>query len=481
MDGLKKKVGTNDPARQRQMERIAEVAAQIAQRATERAMEMSARITERAKLLGERTAQRAQALREQYEKDVRRAVEEKNRSDEERERLDADLERLGDQLERQLNQLGEDLDRQLERDLKPLEDQLDRQLDQDLKPLEDELEKLSETLPSAHGVRKIELDLGPEVAKVVASAHQIAETAVAAALAAARGVSASALAATPEAIPAPAVPAAPPAPPEVQYWIGRTPGQGASTFAIPAATARAVMVQIREHGRVSHAYLGVRVETLKPEDRERLKAPPEARVRLLDTFAGSPAQEAGLQKDDLILEFQGKKLQEATDLTELLARARSGERVSVEVWRGGERRTIPVTLRERPPRAFAFAFPQGSTIITPQPMPQPYVPQSPVGPPGSQNRTFVRVFPSGHVAASAVGTGRGARVTLEAQDAELGAVFRELSRATQLQFTAEGEAERQRVTLKVEGVGIDDLIESLTRLYHLRSERRGDRITFRSR
>ena len=50
-----------------------------------------------------------------------------------------------------------------------------------------------------------------------------------------------------------------------------------------------------------------------------------------------------------------------------------------------------------------------------------------------------------------------------------------------LKFTAEGEAERQRLTLKVENVVVDDLIESLTRLYHLRSERRGDQITFRSR
>jgi PDZ domain len=283
--------------------------------------------------------------------------------------------------------------------------------------------------------------------------------------------------------PAPAVSPAAPAPPGIRFWSGRTPGQGASTFAIPAATAHSVVVQIREHGRVSHAYLGVRLETLKPEERERLKAPQEARVRVADIFPDSPAKEAGLQKDDLIVEFQGKKLEEATDLTDLMARARSGERVSLVIWRGGERRTVQVTLRERPQQAFTFAFPQ-PMIITPQPMPQPRVPNAPrlrVEPPRASVRSFVRVLPSGHVAASAVGTGRDARVTLEAQDAELEAVLRELSRATQLQLRAEGDAARRRVTLKVEGVSLDDLVESLARLYQLRSERQGDRITFRPR
>ena len=85
------------------------------------------------------------------------------------------------------------------------------------------------------------------------------------------------------------------------------------------------------------------------------------------------------------------------------------------------------------------------------------------------------------VSARAEGSGRNARVTLEAQDAELEIVLRELSRATGLSFGAEESARRTRITLKVEGVPVNDLVESLERLYRLRSERRGDRITFRAR
>jgi hypothetical protein len=98
----------------------------------------------------------------------------------------------------------------------------------------------------------------------------------------------------------------------------------------------------------------------------------------------------------------------------------------------------------------------------------------------TQPPAIVRVFP-GRVAVRAEGRGRSARVTLEAQDAELEAVLRELSRATGLSFSAAENARDRRVTLKVEGIPVDDLVESLERLYRLRGEREGDRYTFRTR
>jgi ferric-dicitrate binding protein FerR (iron transport regulator) len=94
---------------------------------------------------------------------------------------------------------------------------------------------------------------------------------------------------------------------------------------------------------------------------------------------------------------------------------------------------------------------------------------------------ITRIFAPGQVSATATGSGRDAQLTLEAQDAELEAVLKELSRATHLQFSAEGEAARQRVTLKVERVPVDDLVQSMERLFHLRTDRQGDHITFRAR
>jgi type II secretory pathway component GspD/PulD (secretin) len=72
-------------------------------------------------------------------------------------------------------------------------------------------------------------------------------------------------------------------------------------------------------------------------------------------------------------------------------------------------------------------------------------------------------------------------VTLEAQEAELQAVLRELSRATGLTLGAEEGVSRKPITLRVENVPLDDLLESMARLYQLRSERRGNTITFKAR
>jgi hypothetical protein len=150
--------------------------------------------------------------------------------------------------------------------------------------------------------------------------------------------------------------------------------------------------------------------------------------------------------------------------------------ISLLIWRDGKHLTLRPTLREQPATGWLF---RGPNVILPS---RPFIMTEPrVHLPNGPMPHIMRLYPPGHVAASASGTGRGALVTLEAQDAELAAVLRELSRATRLQFTAEGDAARQTVTLKVERVPVDDLVESLERLYHLRSERQGDTVTFRPR
>lgn len=262
----------------------------------------------------------------------------------------------------------------------------------------------------------------------------------------------------------------------MRSWAGRSPAEGASTYAIPASAAAWAASEIRQHGRVSHPFLGVQIQELRPAERERLNAPGDARVRVGGVAPRSPAQEAGLRKDDLILAFQGKKVEGPADLSDQIARTRVGERVSLDGWRDGKGFTLHLTLQERPLAPWLF---QGPAVTAPSPRffitaPEVRLFQAPMP-------RVTRLFASGQVTATASGTGRGAQVTLEAQDAELAAVLQELSRATRLQFRAEGDAARQRVTLKVERVPVDDLVESLARRYHLRSERQGGTFTFRPR
>jgi membrane-associated protease RseP (regulator of RpoE activity) len=331
--------------------------------------------------------------------------------------------------------------RRLEEELK----RLNRQLEEDQAALRRELERLNARLPLASGARRIGIGFSPAIADVIASAKSLSGLAL-------DGVKTA---------------------PSLDLWTGRP--AGGATYAIPASRAKIAVAQIREHGRVAHAFLGVQTTDLTSADRERLKAPAEARVRIVNVSPDSPARDAGLRKDDVLLEIAGKNVESAADLVDLMARHRPGERITVQIWRDGERKSIDVTLRERP-RQTLFVPPRFTV-----PRVEPFIVRPRVD--GQQNtlRSFVRVSPEGRVAASAAGTGKSAKITLDAQDAVLEGVLRELSRATELRFTAEGDAARKRITLKVENVSVDDLVDSMSRLFHLRVERRDNTITFRSR
>jgi S1-C subfamily serine protease len=520
---LKTKGEKDNPEWQAQVERIAAEAQRLGERAAEHAKALSARIEERAKRLAAEAEAQSKGLRERAEADARRDAGDKAMSDADRQRLQADRAR---HLNEEMKPLMEGLQRKLDRDLKPLEEELRRQMEDDLKPLQDQLKKLNDLLPMAQGLREIKVDLAPEISRSISEAHEAARAALAEAMKAsvpalpalpakAPGVPpilvvppSAPIPAAPEPSPAPGaqpaafvspapaaapapVPAvaAPPEPPVVRFWAGRGPESGAFTYAIPAATVDWVASQIRESGHASHPFLGVRLEELKPAERERLKAPEEARVRVGTVWPDSPAKEAGLQPGDLILQWDGKRVDGTTDLAERLARARPGQRVSIEIWRDGHRQTVNVTPREMAfPQPFfrapAFTMTPGKMLfrgpITVKPEPNFTWSGKLPGPNGPMPRVL-RLFSSGQVRAVATGSGRESRITLDAQDAELESVLQELSRATGMQFGAEGEAARQHVTLKVERVSVDDLVESMNRLFHLRSDRHDDRITFRAR
>jgi hypothetical protein len=333
---------------------------------------------------------------------------------------------------------------------------LETEINQQKQSLHQELERLNQTLPAVPGLREIAVDLKPVIAQAVSEAHAATDAAVNSALA--------------------AQPAGPMS--DLRIWSGHSPGQGASTYAVPADRAQRSLAQLRDHGRVAHAFLGVGVENLKPADAERLKAPPEARVRVKDFAPDSPAREAGVQKDDLILEFQGKKVEDAADLADQIAQASPGERATLVVWRDVARRTIQATLCERP------AQPRPQPAFGPYAVPAPRLaPMFPGGAvvPVPASPDLLRVFTSGRVVAHATGNGRSAQVSLEAQDAELEAVTRELSKVTHLDLSAEGDAARRRITLKVEEVPVIDLIDSLEHLFHVRIEHQGEKYVFKSR
>ena len=115
-------------------------------------------------------------------------------------------------------------------------------------------------------------------------------------------------------------------------------------FAIPSNSAKLVIDQLLEFGETKRGWLGVRIQTVTKEiaDVEKLK---KARGALVASVApGSPSDKAGIKDGDIILEFDGKKINEMQELPLIVAQTKVGKVVNVKIWRNKKEITKKITL-----------------------------------------------------------------------------------------------------------------------------------------
>jgi S1-C subfamily serine protease len=134
-------------------------------------------------------------------------------------------------------------------------------------------------------------------------------------------------------------------------------------FAIPIDTAKQVFPQLIKNGRVPHAYIGVTTAAVTPQVAQQLKLPADSGALIQAIEPGSPADKAGLRAGsgggasgiatggDLIVGVDGKKVIDPNDIATAIADDKPGDRVTIEVLRGKSRRTVSVTLVDRPEKA----------------------------------------------------------------------------------------------------------------------------------
>ena len=118
---------------------------------------------------------------------------------------------------------------------------------------------------------------------------------------------------------------------------------------IPNATIDRVVDALLTRGHVTRAYLGVAMQPVRLTRSlaEKLKTPQGVLVVMVES--DSPADRAGLLVGDVIVSASGESVAEPQDIAELLAAERVGSELALEIVRGGERRTISVTVGERAP------------------------------------------------------------------------------------------------------------------------------------
>ncbi|MDT8342747.1 MAG: PDZ domain-containing protein, partial [Longimicrobiales bacterium] len=119
-------------------------------------------------------------------------------------------------------------------------------------------------------------------------------------------------------------------------------------FAIPIATARDIVPQLQDGGRVTRGWLGVMIQEITEELSQQFGLGEPRGALVSEVVGDGPAQKAGLKRGDVIVEFDDEVIEKMDELPREVAQHRPGAVVDVVVLRNGKRMTLEVTLGELP-------------------------------------------------------------------------------------------------------------------------------------
>ena len=143
---------------------------------------------------------------------------------------------------------------------------------------------------------------------------------------------------------------------------GGSRGSVGIAFAVPVNTAKQVIPELKEHGKIDRAYLGVTTAPVT-EVAGELDLPVDHGALVQEVQPGTPADRAGLRAGrtqtpeglrvggDLIVRVDGREVREPQDIAAAIADDKPGESVEVTFFRGKSERTVSVELAKRPASA----------------------------------------------------------------------------------------------------------------------------------
>jgi S1-C subfamily serine protease len=131
-------------------------------------------------------------------------------------------------------------------------------------------------------------------------------------------------------------------------------------FAVPINTAKRVVPQLEQHGRILHAYLGVTTYQVTKDIADAVNLPVDEGVIVQEAVAAGPAARAGLKAGrihtdegivlggDILVEIDGDKIRKPEDVSAAISDNKPGDRVEVKYYRGDKLQTKRVKLGTRP-------------------------------------------------------------------------------------------------------------------------------------
>ncbi len=119
-------------------------------------------------------------------------------------------------------------------------------------------------------------------------------------------------------------------------------------FAIPTSTVVPVLGELIESGGISHAWLGVQLETLYPELAQYLGLNSTRGAFITVVIPDSPAARDGLRPGDVLLRLDAVEVNDPGDVVREIRRHQPGEEITAEIFREGQTLELTMTLGEKP-------------------------------------------------------------------------------------------------------------------------------------
>ncbi len=130
--------------------------------------------------------------------------------------------------------------------------------------------------------------------------------------------------------------------------LSRNGGFQGVGLAVPANMVSHVAESLVKSGKVSRGYLGITLQGITANLKESLELKSNQGALVSDVVAGSPAAKAGLKEGDVILALNGKTVTDSNNLRIQVSSFAPGTKLSLEVLRNGDTKTISATTGERP-------------------------------------------------------------------------------------------------------------------------------------
>src|SRR5579864_1253367 len=129
---------------------------------------------------------------------------------------------------------------------------------------------------------------------------------------------------------------------------GGSGGNEGIGFAIPINMARNVMSQILDHGKVDRAYLGIMVQDITPGISKAMNLKNMKGVLVGDVSPAGPAKKSGVQRGDVILEVNGKPMEDSRELRNSISMMNPDSTVKLKLLRNGNPSDVSVKLGDLP-------------------------------------------------------------------------------------------------------------------------------------